>query len=109
MDKVNTDGLRDEVSRLLAETKAHTGRKAGLVAMLCNHWLREQSYADRLAALEAGMRGLEAKWRGRAEYQDTMIQDSVVRDYRAGIADSSRDCADELSALLNRPADGGRT
>ena len=57
---------------------------------------RADAADSRIAALEAGMRDAEAKMRAWG-------------DKEAGPAYAGRyyNCADELSALLNRPADGG--
>lgn len=60
---------------------------------------------DRLAALEAGMRGLELRWRSEAD--DLAFPDENERDVIEAEDAMRVKHADELSALLNRPADGG--
>lgn len=67
-----------------------------LHALLYDEKARADAADSRIAALEAGMRDAEAKMRAWG-------------DKEAGPAYAGRyyNCADELSALLNRPADGG--
>ena len=67
-----------------------------VLAALQSEKARADAADSRIAALEAGMRDAEAKMRAWG-------------DKEAGPAYAGRyyNCADELSALLNRPADGG--
>lgn len=62
-----------------------------------------QPYADRLAALEAGMRGLVAKWRSELVAVPPPPNGGSAKSYNCALTAA----ADELSFLLNRPADGG--
>ncbi len=81
----------------------------------CPHFAlaRAEKAEAKVAALEAGMRGLVERMRTDAHnleggvQQANMCRDPTEAKRVASVVMEIKRCADELSALLNRPADGG--